>query len=69
MPNNLDLVKVKCGVCDGSGVCIECKGEKKINIGILGEAELQCPLCHGIGKCKGCNGKGDIWVQDNNPHW
>jgi len=69
MASNIDLVKVKCGACDGYGTCIECRGKKKINIGRMGEAEIQCPYCHGLGKCSGCEGTGDIWVQDNNPLW
>lgn len=69
MANNRELVKVKCGACDGSGICVECRGRKKINIGVLREVEIHCSHCFGSGTCLSCNGKGDIWVQDNRPLW
>ncbi len=69
MNRNFELVKVKCEECAGTGICVDCKGKKKSNIGALGEVGVQCSFCHGSGKCSICRGAGDIWVQDNEPLW
>ena len=69
MTRNLELVKVKCEKCAGTGTCVDCHGKKKSNIGILGEVEVQCASCHGSGKCLNCRGSGETWVKDNNPLW
>ncbi len=64
-----EMVKVKCGACDGTGTCIECKGRIKTNMGASGEVKVHCSRCSGSGKCMNCNGAGDIWVHDNRPYW
>lgn len=62
--------KEPCPSCDGSGICNECLGTKKVTCPVC-EGSKECPICEGSGNapCKKCGGDGECpdcdhgWVQ------
>lgn len=45
--------KIECNVCDGTGDCQTCNGDKKLEDG------SKCYMCDGSGDCWFCDGEGN----------